>query len=80
MISVIFNVLSYVLCVTDFVPRFTRDLKRCKWLDDMTLRLAFQKDAPHKKQFGASKAEVVTALCSMMHSPLSKQYPIAFAR
>lgn len=63
----------------DFVPRFTRDLKRCKWLDDMTLRLAFQKDAPHKKQFGASKAEVVTALCSMMHSPLSKQYPIAFA-
>lgn len=62
----------------DFIPRFTRDLKRCKWLDDMTLRLAFPMDKK-KTSFGASKAEVVTALASMFHGTLAKDHPVTFS-
>jgi len=63
----------------DFIPKFTRDLKRSKWLDDLTLNLAFPPASSGKKTIGTSKAEVITCLCSMIHSPLSKTNPIAFA-
>lgn len=60
----------------DFITKFTRDLKRAKWLDDTTLNLAFPVDKP---AMGTSKAEVITCLCSMSHSVLSKINPVAFA-
>lgn len=45
----------------------------------MTLNLAFPQAGSNKKSIGTSKAEVITALCSMIHSPLSKTNPVAFA-
>lgn len=62
----------------EFEQKLKKDLKRCRWLDDSTLRLAYPKD-PKKHAFGFSKAEVVTALCSMMHGPLAKKHPGAYA-
>ena len=62
----------------DFQAKLKKDLKRCRWLDDSTLKLAYPKD-PKKHQFGFAKAEVITALCSMMHGPLSKAHPGAYA-
>ena len=62
----------------EFLPKLKKDLKRCRWLDDSTLHLAYPKD-PSKHAFGFAKAEVITALCSMMHGTLAKSHPGAFA-
>ena len=62
----------------EFLPKLKKDLKRCRWLDDSTLKLAYPKD-PSQRAFGFAKAEVITALCSMMHGILSKSHPVAFA-
>jgi hypothetical protein len=63
-----------------FLAKFTRDLKRSKWLDDMTLNLAFPAQGSGKPVLGTSIAEVITCLSSMIHSVLSKVNPVAFAR
>lgn len=47
----------------DFIPKFTRDLKRCKWLDDRTLNLAFPPASSGKPNMGTSKVS--------SHLPLS---------
>lgn len=54
-------------------------MKRAKWLDDKTLNLAFPPASSGKPSIGTSKAEVITCLCSMTHSVLSKINPVAFA-
>jgi glutamate dehydrogenase len=61
-----------------FEQKLKKDLKRCRWLDDSTLSLAYPKD-PSKHHFGFAKAEVITALCSLMHGPLAKAHPAACA-
>jgi glutamate dehydrogenase len=52
-----------------------RDLKRAKWLDNETADLGLFKH-PH---LGLEKAEVVTALCSLLHGPLFKEDPNSYA-
>jgi glutamate dehydrogenase len=68
-----------VLFGPEFIPKFTRDLKRSKWLDDRTLNLAFPPASSGKPAMGTSKAEVITCLASMTHSVLSKINPVAYA-
>jgi len=53
---------------TQFHDVLKRDMKRLKWLDDQTLDLGLYR----YPSLGLEKAEVVTALCSMLHGPLSK--------
>jgi glutamate dehydrogenase len=50
------------------VDSLLNNLKRIKWLDDETVDLGLH-DCP---QLGLDKAEVVTALCSMLQGPLFK--------
>lgn len=45
-----------------------RDLMRAKWLDDAAIEMGLIK----YPQMGVEKAEVIIALCSMLHGPLSK--------
>ena len=52
----------------DFKNQLKADLKRLKWLDDATLNLGLIK----YPQLGLEKAEIITAICSMLHGPLSK--------
>jgi glutamate dehydrogenase len=52
-----------------------RDLKRAKWLDSETAELGLFKH-PH---LGLAKAEVITAFCSLLHGPLFKEDPNAYA-
>lgn len=51
-----------------------RDLSRAKWLDPLTTWLAFT-DHP---DLGVQRAEVITALCSLIHAPLFKERPQDF--
>jgi hypothetical protein len=44
-----------VLFGPEFIPKFTRDLKRSKWLDDRTLNLAFPPASSGKRTLGTSK-------------------------
>jgi hypothetical protein len=59
------------LSAADFVADLQRNLKRAKWLDDETTELGLRKFP----WLGVEKAEVITALCSMLHGPLSKEDP-----
>ena len=52
----------------DFKNQLKKDLKRLKWLDDATLHLGLMK----YPQLGLEKAEIITAICSMLHGPLTK--------
>lgn len=49
------------------------DLLRNKWLDDRTLELAYRHD-----QINARDAEIITALCDLIHQVLVKNNPYAF--
>lgn len=53
-----------------------RDLRRIKWLDNATLDLAMNK----MPCLGLQRAEIITALCAMLHGPLSKSNPLTFSR
>jgi hypothetical protein len=55
----------------DFLDVLKRDLKRAKWLDDLTTDLGLRQHP----WVGVEKAEVITALCSLLHGPLAKQDP-----
>jgi len=50
------------------------DLKRCKWLDNETTDLGLKKHP----ELGLNKAEVITALVSMLHGPLHFESPRSF--
>ena len=60
----------------NFQEALTRSLRRAKWLDDDVAELGL---VLHP-QIGLDRAEVILALCSMLHGPLSKLNPYAFAR
>jgi len=58
-----------------------REVKRLKWADDWTLKLAFQSAGTHhEREVGVVRAEILTALNSMTHPILSKQDPWAFSK
>lgn len=59
-----------------FWQELARDLRRVKWLDQATLDLGLS-TCP---EMGLDRAEILTALCSMLHGPLSKLNPFAFSR
>lgn len=52
------------------------DLRRIKWLNAHTLDLAVQ----IRPELGLARAEVLTAMCAMLHGPLSKLNSYAFSR
>lgn len=52
----------------DFARIIKKDLKRAKWLDNSTTELGLTLHP----SLGLEKAEVITALCSMLHGPLFK--------
>jgi len=59
----------------EFLTTLSRDLKRAKWLDDDATELGLIK----YPSLGVEKAEVITAICSMLHGPLSKLNPQAYS-
>mmetsp|Transcript_3860 Transcript_3860/g.5309 ORF Transcript_3860/g.5309 Transcript_3860/m.5309 type:complete len:1017 (-) Transcript_3860:1740-4790(-) len=59
----------------EFMSILRRDLKRAKWLDNETTDLGLHKFP----SLGLDRAEVITALCSMIHGPLYKQNSQAYA-
>lgn len=53
-----------------------QELKRCKWLNDSTMELVFEKHP----WLGVRRGEIITAMCAIMHPIMSKQNAIAFSR
>ncbi len=60
---------------SDASKSLLKDLRRAKWLDDEVIDFGLFKH-PH---LGTDKAEIIVALCSMLHGPLAKQNAQAFA-
>jgi hypothetical protein len=54
---------------------FMKDIKRTKWLDDEVINMGLFKHPT----MGIEKAEVIVALCSMLHGPLSKENNQSYA-
>lgn len=52
-----------------------KDIKRSKWLDDQVTDLGLVR----YPKLGVDRAEVVVGFCSMLHGPLSKMDPQAYA-
>jgi hypothetical protein len=52
-----------------------KELKRCKWLSDSTMKLVFEKHP----WLGVRRGEIITAMCTIMHPIMSKQNAIAFS-
>lgn len=52
----------------DEMDTFLREIKRAKWLDDQVTNMGLEQ----YPQLGVEKAEIITALISMLHGPLSK--------
>lgn len=59
----------------EFAQTLKRDLARAKWLDNETTELGLYRHP----WIGLEKAEVITALGSMLHGPLFKKDPNTFA-
>ncbi|CAM9252354.1 unnamed protein product, partial [Ectocarpus fasciculatus] len=51
------------------------DVKRCKWLDPSTTDLGLYT----LPQLGVRRAEIITAMCAMLHGPLAKMQRNGFA-
>lgn len=58
-----------------YAENLARDLKRAKWLDNEVTELGLNRHP----ELGLEKAEVITAICSMLHGPLFKEDPNSFA-
>lgn len=54
---------------------FMKDIKRTKWLDDEVIAMGLFRHPT----LGVEKAEVIVALCSMLHGPLSKENNQSYA-
>lgn len=59
----------------EFADKVRLELKRSKWLDPETSDLGLIRFP----ELGINKAEVITALCSMLHGPLAKENSQAFS-
>jgi glutamate dehydrogenase len=53
-----------------------RELKRCKWLDESTMALVFDRFP----WLGVRRGEIVTALCSLMHPIMSKENALVYSK
>lgn len=53
-----------------------RELKRCKWLDESTMDLVFDK----YPWLGVKRGEIVTAICSLMHPIMSKENALVYSK
>jgi len=53
----------------------THDLKRTKWMDPKTMDLVFRR----YPDIGVTRAEIITAFCSLLHSILAPQNQFAFS-
>lgn len=53
-----------------------RELKRCKWLDDSTMNLVFDK----YPWLGVKRGEIITGICSLMHPIMSKENALAYSK
>ena len=51
-------------------------LRRAKWLDDEVIDLGLNREEHH---FGLQKAEIITAMATVLHGRLAKKNPQAFA-
>jgi glutamate dehydrogenase len=61
--------------VEELKASLEKELVRMKWLDEEAIDLG-----THRQPFlGIEKAEIIVALCSMLHGPLSKLNPAAYA-
>jgi glutamate dehydrogenase len=58
----------------EFVATLAKDLKKAKWLDNETTELGLYRHP----NLGLEKAEVITALCSLLHGPLFKEDPNSY--
>lgn len=53
-----------------------QDLKRCKWMDNTTMDLVFDKHP----WLGVRRGEVITGMCALMHSILAKQNHLVYSK
>jgi len=53
-----------------------RELKRCKWLDESTMDLVFDR----YPWLGVKRGEIVTAICSLMHPIMSKENALVYSK
>ena len=53
-----------------------QELKRCKWLNDSTMELVFERHP----WLGVRRGEIITAMAAIMHPIMSKQNAIAFSK
>eukprot|EP00747_Dinoflagellata_sp_TGD_P079486 gnl/TRDRNA2_/TRDRNA2_160526_c1_seq1.p1 gnl/TRDRNA2_/TRDRNA2_160526_c1~~gnl/TRDRNA2_/TRDRNA2_160526_c1_seq1.p1 ORF type:complete len:859 (-),score=145.51 gnl/TRDRNA2_/TRDRNA2_160526_c1_seq1:154-2703(-) len=57
------------------------DIKRLKWWNESTMRLGLKRGTIGPNEpLGMERAEILTALCAMLHGPLSKLNPYAYSR
>ena len=56
------------------------EIKRLKWLDDKVIDLVMDHSVDDTGSLDLPAAEVIIALCSMLHGPLSKMNQYMFAR
>merc|ERR550537_116587 len=61
--------------VSDLTRQLTRDIKRLKWMDDKVISLANRHE-----HISFGQAEIIIALASLVHGPLSKKNRHAFTR
>ena len=61
--------------VSELTQHLTQDIKRLKWMDDKVINLADRHD-----HISFDQAEIIIALASLVHGPLSKKNRHAFTR
>lgn len=58
------------------MKQLEKELARAKWYDEETVSLGLHSH----NGLGLDRAEVITCLCSLIHGPLHKSNPAAYAR
>lgn len=54
----------------------THELKRCKWLDPLTMDLVFER----YPWLGVKRGEIVTAFCSLLHPIMAKKNALVYSK
>lgn len=53
-----------------------RELKRCKWLDESTMDLVFDR----YPWLGVKRGEIITGICSLLHPIMSKENALVYSK
>uniref|UniRef100_A0A7S3KZB4 Glutamate/phenylalanine/leucine/valine/L-tryptophan dehydrogenase C-terminal domain-containing protein n=1 Tax=Amphora coffeiformis TaxID=265554 RepID=A0A7S3KZB4_9STRA len=61
---------------SDVFDVLTREIKRCKWLDPLTMDLVFDR----YPWLGVTRGEIITALCNLMHPILYKEHSVIYTK